>query len=815
MEDLAERGEARPLAEPGQASPEPAAATPGPLRPRRALHRRAARHVGRGAHHVLRWAGAVAAVLILAAAFAIWRLMQGPVELNWLSPYVEAGLQRSGIDFKVGVSDVRIGIDRGTHQLELRADNVRLSRRDGAPLARFPEVAAGFALGALLHGRLAPTALVIDDPVLHLVRDAGGAISAQIGSDKAPDLGPRMLERLAGPPKPGAPLALLRRISIRDATLFVEDRRSGRTWRLNRVDIAIDRSPKGALGDVSFAVPLGDTIPRLHANYRFLAARQLLDLSLAIDGVKPDRLPPLIPELAQLRHVAAPVSGTLETRIDLARGEAQGSRLDLALGRGRIYSDWLAGGGIRVERGELHATYAPEKNEVRVASFAIDLGGGTRLALHGTVGGVTPSLAAASATAQPSRHLTGRFTAALTHVPLGRFAALWPPAFSPGARRWTLANIRDGMLDKGAVRIAVDLDPTTHTASLVSAKGRLDYHGLTVTYLDGLPPVSKVDGTAIFSGNRLVFTPTGGVVRGLRVVVGTLTVSDLAGQNQWMTIDLGVAGPVKDALQIIDSPPLRYAHEIGLDPGRVGGRAETRLHFRFPLLADLKLDAVDYSATATITSASIPDLAFGYGIRGGRFALDLDRGGARLRGNGLFADVPAKLRATLRFHAKSGPHAVFRVGMTLDEAAQRRLGVDVAPDRVHGPIAIDATYAAFAAERGEATATLDLRGATLSVPEAGWKKPRGQPGSARIVLDLANQKIAHIRQITVNAAGLDGRMTAMLAPDRKSIAAVAISRLVIGGDELSGTVVRRPGGGWRADIDAARADATHLLHDAM
>jgi hypothetical protein len=764
---------------------------------------------------VLRWVGTVAAVLILAAAFAIWRLMQGPVELNWLAPYVEAGLQRSGIQFEVALSGVRIAIDRNTHQLELRADNVRLSRRDGAPLARFPEVAAGFALGALLHGRLAPTALVIEQPVLHLVRDVGGAISAQIGGDQAPDLGPRVLERLASPPEPGAPFALLHRITIRGATVFVHDRRSRRTWRINRVDIAIDRSRKGARGDVSFAVPLRDTMPELHANYRFLAARQLLDLNLAIDGVKPDRLPPLIPELVQLRHVAAPVSGTLETRIDLARGEPQGSRLDLALGRGHIYSDWLPTGGVRVERGELHATYAPEKNEVRVASLAIDLGGGTRLALHGTVGGVTPALVTASADAHPSRHLTGRFTAALTHVPLARFAALWPPAFFPGARKWTLASIRDGVLDEGAVQIALALDPALHTASLVSAKGRLRYHGLTVRYLDGLPPVTKVNGTAAFAGDRLVFTPTGGMLRGLRVVGGSLTISDLAAQNQWMTIDLGVAGPIKDALRVIDSRSLRYAHKIGLDPERVGGRAETQLHFRFPLLADLKLAAVDYGAKATITGARIPDLAFGYGIRNGRFALDLDRSGARLRGNGLFAEIPAKLRATLLFRAKSGPHAIFRVGMTLDDAAQRRLGFNVAPDRVHGPIAIDATYAAFAAERGEATANLDLRDAALSIPEAGWRKPPGQPGSARIVLDLANQKIAHIRQITVRAAGLDGRMTAVLAPDRKSIAAVDIGRLLIGGDELSGTVTRRPAGGWRADIHAMRADARHLLRDAL
>src|SRR5207253_750503 len=101
------------------------------------------------------------------------------------------------------------------------------------------------------------------------------------------------------------------------------------------------RGSKGVRGDFSLAVPIGTSVPELHASYRYLSERNLLDLEIAIDGVEPDTIPPLIPELAQLRHVEAPVSGTLRTRIDLVRREAQGSRLDLVLGQGRLNSEWL------------------------------------------------------------------------------------------------------------------------------------------------------------------------------------------------------------------------------------------------------------------------------------------------------------------------------------------------------------------------------------------------------------------------------------------------------------------------------------------
>ena len=109
-----------------QGRPRATAVHEAPPHRRRPLHHRAARHVGRDAHHVLRWFGSFAAVLILFALVGIWRVMQGPIELDWLAPYVEAAFERSGSGLKVAISGVRFGIDRTTHQLDLRAENVHV-----------------------------------------------------------------------------------------------------------------------------------------------------------------------------------------------------------------------------------------------------------------------------------------------------------------------------------------------------------------------------------------------------------------------------------------------------------------------------------------------------------------------------------------------------------------------------------------------------------------------------------------------------------------------------------------------------------------
>ena len=750
-------------------------------------------------------------------AFVIWRLIQGPIELDRLAPYVEAAFDRAGLGLKVSMSGVRLGINPGTHQLGLWVENVRLSLPNGEPLASFPEMETNFSPGALLRGWIEPTQLIVERPVVRLVREESGAFSARIGaSDQtAPDLSPALIAQLVGPPQRDAPLGLLRQLRVRAATVIVDDHRTGHRWEADRVDATMERSAKGARGDLSLALAIGSSMPELHASYRYFADRNVLDLELAVDGVEPAAIPPVVPELAQLQHLQAPISGSFRTRINLDEGKAQGSRLDLALGKGRLDSEWLPAGSIGIEKGELHAIYAPETAELRLDKIALDLGGGTNLTLDGSIADVSAELLAAPRDARPAGHVTGKLNARLTHVLVNQFDAIWPRAFSPGGRRWTLANIHDGILDEASAKLALDIDPVAHTAGVLSATGTLRYHDLTVGYFEGLPPVRKVNGTASFAGNHMEFTPTSGALKGLKVAGGSLRLTDLGAPVEWLTIDLGLAGPLQDALDVLDEKPLHYIHAFGVDPAQVGGKVDTQLHFKLPMLADLKLDAVEYSAKAAISSGSIPKIVRDRDITDGNLELELNRAGARLQGITRFDGVPAKLNAELFFHPKSGPHTRYRVGMTLDDEARRRLELDFGAERLSGPAALDLTYAGFDKGHAEVTALLDLNAASLTIPEAGWKKAPDQPGTAKFAFELDDDRLAKTPQIEVKSAGLDGRFAIIMNGDHEHIDRLDIRRLLIGSNDLAGSISRGKNGGWRADIHAARLEGNQLVKEAL
>ena len=740
------------------------------IRPQRPS-RTPAQHVGHHAHRVLVWLGGVLAVLILIAGAGIWRLLQGPVELDRLIPYVQQALSRSGSGVDIAVSGVSIAIDRQTHQLDLRVNDVSLVLPGGEKLASFPEMATSFSLGGLLGGRIEPTRLTIERPVLLLTRDPSGALSFRVGEagDAGRDVGLDNPLAIFAPPREGAPWSQLRQVTIRDATIIVDDRQTGRVWQANRVAATLERSEAGVTGDLSLAAQLGTNAPKLHATYRYGAAAQSLDLELAVDGLDPTALAPFAPILAPLAQAQMPVSGSATIRFDLAAGRVEGGQLDLGFGSGRIETPMYPG-GLSVVQGELHADYAPEKSQLRLRQLALDLGDGTRLVIDGELDGLAPTLVSAGS-ALPEK-LGGTLGVTLTHVPASRFAELWPLGVAKGGKKWSTANLSDGVLDEVAMQLAVAVDPASLAAVFSGAHGTMRFHDMTVDYFHDLPPARKVSGTAALADRRLDFTFTGGQLRALKGTGGTVTVFDLGAPVETMVVDIGIAGPLQDALDIIDTKPLRYAHEAGFDPARIGGKADTQLHFKMPLVNDLKFDMVDYGVKATLTGVSFARAALDRDLTDGNLALELGHAGTHVQGNAKFDGASATVDFNLYFHPGNGPRSRFRVGLTLDEAMRQRLGWISGVGRLSGPIAADLTYA-LPPSGTRAAARRDVRpdGRAASVREAGWEKPPQVPGLAKLAVDLDGDAVTGVPQVEVKAPGLDSSIAVTLSANQEPCSA--------------------------------------------
>jgi hypothetical protein len=769
--------------------------------------------MGGAVHRFLAWAGTLTTVVVLVFAAALWRLMQGPIDLDQLTPYVQEMFDRTASGLKIVISGGHFGLDPDTHTLELSFEGVRLTQADGEPIATFPVLSTHFSLTSLLNGKIAPTRLVIQRPVLRFVRDEDGAVHFRFGDHdrEEPGFSPGIFEEMAGPAKPGEPLGLLRRLVIRDATLVLDDRQTGVRWQANHVDATSERSREGLAGDLSMALAVGGRKPEFRATYHYSSVDQKIGLAVEVGAVEPAAFASLAPELAPLEAAQFPIWGSLATSFDLAGRSSEGVRVDVRFGKGLLKSELLPEGALALQEGSLRAVYAPESNQLRLAKLEFDLGGGSTLSFKGSLDGVTPAMMAGKDPG--SAPIPGKLAVSLSDVPVNKFESLWPPAISRNGRRWVLTNIHDGVLDEGAVALDLEVDPATRSAEVVSAHGSMRYHDATITYFHGLVPARKVGGIATLDDRRLVFTLTTGVVKSIRLTGGSLQITDLGAPIEWLTSDLSMTGPIQDFLEVIDAKPLRYAHDIGVDPARVAGRSETNIHFKLPLLKELRLAQVEYAVKASLTGAGIADVAMHRNLTDGNLAVEIGSAGAHLRGVSRFDGVPLNLDADLFFKPKNGARGRYRVTTSLSDEQRRRLEFDFFPNRLTGPIGLDVTYWFLDPTHAQAEAGIDLQAATLSVPEASWKKPRGEPGSAKFTLDLHNEQITRIRDIGVEAAGLDGRLAMALVPGTEQVDRVDVHRLVIGNDDLAGSITRRREGGWNVELRGPTLDLSYSLKD--
>ncbi|HYM02917.1 MAG TPA: AsmA-like C-terminal domain-containing protein [Stellaceae bacterium] len=763
---------------------------------------------------VVRWLGGLVAALGIMAAFLIWRLSSGPLSLDTLAPYVAAALAdaESGFTARVDHTLVSLG-PRST--IEVVARGIHLARRsDGAALT-LPEIALGLSTRAALAGVFAPTRIVLQQPELRLQRAEDGTFRLGLGSEtpSADDSSEELLRDLTRPPNRRGALGYLVEVAVRQAALTVDDRALGVVWQANRVDISLFRGAAGVSGEIALAVQVpGGGQTGLQGDFRYAYGDARLSTQIEFSAFTPAMLADTAPALAPLASLQLPFGGVLRLELDTSAWRVDDAWCDVTLGSGRITHEALRGGEVAVASGRLRAAYDPVGGRVSVESVALDLGG-PRLEVSGAIEGVGGGILAGGL----PNAIDVVADLKLIDLPVDDLPRLWPEKLSPRTRSWMAEHIHDGVagatVHLGAhVDFAVDAQPPV---KLVSLDGSLLYRGLTVEYFKPLPPLRGVEGNGTFDRAHLDLVPSVGSVKGVHLAGGTAKLYKLDTDDEQITIDLGLQGPLRDVLEVLDSKPLQYARELKVDPARVGGGIDGRVAFTFPLKHDLTLAMVDYGASATMNDVSVGQILFGRDLDRGDLRLKLDRTALRVDGTARVAEVPTTLSWAQSLRARDAVRASYTIKARIDDAARRRLDLDYLPNYVNGPIEADLAYSVMAGGRARAVASLDLAETTLDVAVLNWHKPPGTAAKASFELELVDDRVRAIRDIAVRSAGLDAKAMMTFSADdgAAEIARIEVQRLVAGETDLSGSVVRRPEGGWRLEAKGSCFDASNLARE--
>ncbi|HEV2264290.1 MAG TPA: DUF3971 domain-containing protein [Stellaceae bacterium] len=769
---------------------------------------------GRRPPHV-RLARAIAVVVVVLVAIiaamggvAIWRLSRGPVVLDPVTPYLASALSS-------GPNGVLVTIDHtvlswSNRRIHLFAQGVHLNQPVSGSHLTFRGMEIVLSPWALLQGRLAPSRVVLDRPVLRLVRAVDGSFRIAVGeqtaeSDTAEFWGTRLTRDIAAPLGTGGPLQYLSKFEMSNATLIVDDKSLGVTWRADQADVVMERNATGVDGNMQLAVGIGGKRALLNAR---LAYRNTGELSVRIDfdGVDPALFASAAPALQPLGVVDLPVSGEMALGFDTKSFAIDVAFCDVRFGAGTLREADLPDGTAPVSGGALKASYNPTAGRVDIENLSLDLGG-SKVVVEGEVDNLGSGLLAGG---WPNAFdVSARLTAAA--IPIDSLPHLWPEKVGPHTRHWITTRVHDGVIDSmnAVMALHVDVD-APKPVNVTRFDGTGSYRNLTIEYFPPLEPVRGVNGTVAFDRTHMDFAPISGHVFGGREVAASVKLYNLDTNDEMGDIDVTLSGPLRDALKVLDTKPLQYAKALGLDAEHASGDFTARIFFRLPLKHDLNFDEVEYRTEAQLSAVAVPHAFFNRDLSDGAFKMTLDRTALTLDGTAAIDGAPVKL-TWLENLGKQVLRRRYTVQGRLDDAARTRLGFDFSDyATMHGPIDVALTYGLRADRRAEASVTADLKDATAEIPKVGWRKAAGQPAMAKFTLQLAGDQLTQVRNATLVGSGINARLSADF--DKTGLSRVDIP-LLVAGETNAQVTLARTGNSWTADLSGPSYDASGLLRD--
>jgi hypothetical protein len=390
----------------------------------------------------------------------------------------------------------------------------------------------------------------------------------------------------------------------------------------------------------------------------------------------------------------------------------------------------------------------------------------------------------------------------------------WPATVAAEARGWLIARVHGGRIGEGMLAVSGHLvrDPDWELA-VDTIEASLRFDGLTVRYVDSMPPAAGVGGVARFARDGVEVAVAHGDLDGLALGPGTVRVAWPPRAPNHAGIDVHARGPLARLLAVLDHEPVSLGEQIRFPPDGVGGTAEVRVRLAFPLAGRLALGRLGLHAAATLSDVTVPDVVRDWDVARGRATVVLDDRALALDGTAELGGAP--LTVELREHLRRPESRRLEIRGRLDAASRRALGLDPGA-WLTGPV--DTTVRIAPAPGGQLVADvdMDLAPAAIDLPSLAIAKHAGEPARAVARLALVRGVVRAVDRFTAvvgpltlrgSAGGREGGVSwdrvegvaSFALPDRSG--EVATAELALEGVET--------GAGWRATVTSA--DVGRLL----
>ena len=733
--------------------------------------------------------------MLVVGGFA-FRLVQGPINLDFAKDYVQEALNEQSDQVRVDMNTLKLEWSAYKNAVLLTLGDVQLFQKIGDTEQEALEIdkaMLGLSAPYLLVGKIKPSTVVIEGPVLKFTLKDGeydffwaddGSQKTQ-SDDAVESMSSRdvrykvagILSDVASPVSGAfAQFSEMSEVALRRAVLKqvvveeVPENSSYTNLALNEAidvliddivwdvvaveqnyialfDLALRRSDAGLNGELDVQLPSdAGQSAGLKAELAYRKEQKDLTFDGKFTDINPSRYSFLFPQETLLTQQDFILDGSLQMAFD-AKMRLHNAALSLSMPEGVINIPEEYAEPLVVKDVSVQASMDRLEKKIALDQF------------KATVEGI-PVEAKAIGVREPGH---GHFPLSLNvaKVQFEDIAKLLPKsAEGTSAHEWLTKRLLKGHAHDVSVTTELDIHKDKESGEIsyevADPKASFNFEGLTVQYSDTLMPVTDAIGKGVYENDSIKITGEKGdigPVKGTNIKVD-LTDLSVAGGGL-AKISLKGNGPLKTILDYISDDPIALdKNETGIDPDSVKGNVTFDLDLQFPTLKDLPKEEVTVIVDGTITDALLPKIVQGLDLTGGPYKLKFEKGKIDLSGKGQLSgraiDVvyqqyldptgqPFSMRVNAKVLADEGLRQAFEIGLE---------------EYISGNVPIDVVYT----EKVGGDASVQVKGtmapATVTIEPFKYEKKQGIDGTFSLTAFLSNDTLAEIDHLNLSTSGL-------------------------------------------------------------
>lgn len=696
---------------------------------------------------------------VIAAGALIFRVSQGPIEIGFAKKFIESELSDPAHNVALKIGEVNLAWAADESRPEVSLKNIQLlNTQQNRLIVSIRSAEVSFSRTAMLIGRLEPRSIIIQAPLITLIRDSDSHLRLALDqkADKDPsDKGIEIFDLLDELSKPAAdtprnwPLRALRLIEISDARMMVEDHVLGQSWLVPKIDLAISRPRDKTLG-ASASLWLENARspdPALKLTAAYLKDTRTLSFGLGLNRLRASFIASKFPDLSWLQQQRLSLSGQARAQID-SNMNLIGLQASFKSQGGELLIPDVYEAPIGFKDLALDFEYAAPTKTLTLLDSPINFTDDFGVVVSG------------QAVEDKDGKVHAPLKVKVTNLPQSRVAEYWPAVLKGDpSEEWALHRMSDGRLHDAMIDVALDAmrepvadDPaeTKWHVKLADLNADFQISDMTVDYRDPLMPLKHAEGHGKFvmADDRLTVDVTKGSLGDLTVNGGKVVIDTVMGKDiGHATIDVDASGPLKTLLKYIGTEPINV--HVPTEVDRVTGNADLKVNIKFPTLAILPAEKIDVEATGQMQNVLLPKLVHDLDVTGGPIDVKIKDRQVQIGGKAKLDGVDTAFTFDQYFESKGKDYAAKVVAnIVADEPLRKKFGLDLA-SWVSGAAPAKVTYTDFGAGRAQVDAEVDATPVTLMVKPMNYTKEPGVTGKVTATAQLMKGAITKVEKLNV------------------------------------------------------------------